>query len=150
MTQAALTRNNPLHVHTVEWMADWFFDHHEDTSPNEPLTTYIDLCDKKDVFAIYINEMKIHYKDLTAFDGVSDHVDYDTFCNIWKNVFYWVKIRVYKSVSGKCWTCFEINDVRRSCEDKAVLLAAKRLHQLHRGGLYMLERKRQVKIAYFY
>jgi hypothetical protein len=54
-----------------------------------------------------------------------------------ENVFPWVKIREYKQVSGKCWTYHWINDVRKKSDDAVVTQAAKRLHQLHRGGLYI-------------
>lgn len=140
MTQAAMTRNNILHQRTIDWLGDHFFEH-SDSEPNR-LEVHVDLCDKADIYKIYKNEMKAFY----SFDNNNKHdelyLNYSTFINIWNNVFPWVKIRVYKAVSGKCWVCYWINDIRKQSEDSAVLRAAKRLHQLHRGGLYMLERKR--------
>lgn len=143
MTQAAMTRNNLLHQRTIEWLAEHFFEH-SDSEPNR-LEVHVDLCDKADIYKIYKNEMKTYYsyeKDKIIADN--HYLEYSKFIDIWNNVFPWVKIRVYKAVSGKCWVCYWINDIRKQAEDSAVLRAAKRLHQLHRGGLYMLERKRYI------
>ena len=144
MTVAGLTRRSLLHQRTVSWLEEFFFDHCD--SESNRVEDHLDQCERKDIYDIYINEMKILYSfqpsDISSLTGKPIYfVDYTTFDEIWNNVFHWVKIRVYKQVSGKCWTCFWINDVRKSAEDKSVLLAAKRLHQLHRGGLYMLERR---------
>ena len=76
------------------------------------------------------------------------YVDFKIFIDIWNNVFPYVRIRVYKSVSGKCWTCHYINELRRTTRDSKILKAAKDLHQLHRGGMFHLERKR-LKIKVF-
>jgi hypothetical protein len=136
MTIAAMTRNNGLHLRTVEWLSQYFFEH-ADSEPNR-WEMRLDLCEKKDVWNYYMHEMQNSF----AFLGSPTHLDYTTFVSIWNNVFPWVKIRVYKQVSGKCWVCYWINELRKTSEDQSILLAAKKLHQLHRGGLYMLERKR--------
>jgi hypothetical protein len=129
---------------TVYWMSEFFFDH-ADISPNDSLVSNLDYCDKKDIYEIYRNEMKVRHNNLSEPKKNSKEsnecVSLDTFYDIWNNIFYWVKLRVYKAVSGKCWTCFQINDIRKKCTDHETLQAAKRLHQLHRGGLFMLERK---------
>lgn len=139
MSTAAMSRNNELHQRTIEWLGDHFFEH-SDSEPNR-LEVHVDLCDKKDIYKIYVNEMKSFYGYLKD-EKENLSLDYNTFIHIWNNVFPWVKIRVYKAVSGKCWVCYWINDIRKQSEDSATLRAAKRLHQIHRGGLYMLERKR--------
>ena len=51
-----------------------------------------------------------------------------------------VKIRKLKRVSGKCWTCAYINEVRQKQKGKMVADACKQLYIMHRGGLFMMER----------
>lgn len=140
MTRAALTRNNELHQRTIMWMRDYFMLH-ADACPNS-LEWHLELCTKQDIWELYKREIQIEYQCEQFDKGQQEYVTYDIFLSMWKTVFPYVKIRVYKQVSGKCWTCHRINEVRMNSENKSTLLAAKELHQLHRGGLYMLERQR--------
>jgi hypothetical protein len=98
--------------------------------------------------------MQVMYGEISSgtkndVEVIKPTVDYNTFDALWVNIFPYVRIRVYKSVTGKCWTCHEINRIRRESRDSKVLLAAKRLHQLHRGGMFQLERKRLKTIICF-
>jgi hypothetical protein len=138
MASAAATPSSLTGQRTAVWLEEYFFLH-GDCAPNR-LEAHLDLMDKKDIWKMYKNEMQVFY----SFSDYTQKVyyDYETFLKMWTNVFPWVVIRAYKSVSGKCWTCYYINEVRKSSKDRAVLMAAKRLHQQHRGGLYMLERNR--------
>jgi hypothetical protein len=133
MARAGMTRNTEVSQMAVEWFEEYFYDH-ADPAPNR-LEWHLDLCDKKDMWKVYWNEMYALY-------GCADSASYSDWLDVWNNVFPWVKLRVYKQVSGKCWVCFRINDLRKRHSEKNVLQAAKILHQQHRGGLYMLERKR--------
>ena len=63
---------------------------------------------------------------------------------MWKKSFSHVKIREYKQVTGKCWDCYHINEGRKKAETTAEMEAFKYIHLLHRGGLYMTERKKYV------
>lgn len=144
MTRAALTRNNDMHQRTIMWMYDYFIMH-ADTCPNS-LEWHLELCAKQDIWEVYKREMKILYQYDKCNENAKVFVTYDMFISMWKSVFPYVKIRVYKQVTGKCWTCHRINEVRMNSENKSTLLAAKELHQLHRGGLYMLERERFVDL----
>lgn len=52
---------------------------------------------------------------------------------------------------GKCHTCYKIDKGRRVSEDSKIQEAYKKLHALHRGGMFMLERheyKKRCQEAY--
>ncbi|KAJ1436461.1 hypothetical protein B484DRAFT_428616 [Ochromonadaceae sp. CCMP2298] len=136
MASAATAPSSLTGQRTAVWLEEFFFLH-ADCAPNS-MENHLEVCDKKDIWVMYKNEMQVYYT--FADRGEKVYYDYDAFLKLWSNVFPWVKVRVYKSVSGKCWTCYHINEVRKTSKDRNVLLAAKRLHQQHRGGLYMLER----------
>lgn len=59
---------------------------------------------------------------------------------MWKLVFNHVKIRKSKRVSGKCWTCAYINEIRQKRKNHEVMEACKHLMIMHRSGMFMLER----------
>ena len=62
------------------------------------------------------------------------------FKEMWNKLFDIVKIRQVKRVSGKCWTCAYINELRQLKKGKESAEACKHLMIMHRGGLFMLER----------
>ena len=55
MTIAALTRNKINHMRTVEWLQVYFFENC-DRQPNKKEAS-LDLCDKKEVYKMYANEV---------------------------------------------------------------------------------------------
>ena len=62
------------------------------------------------------------------------------FKEMWNKLFDTVKIRQVKRVSGKCWACAYINELRQLKKGKESAEACKHLMIMHRGGLFMLER----------
>ena len=50
------------------------------------------------------------------------------------------QVRKLKRVSGKCWTCAHIHEVRSKQKGRDVAQACKDLMMMHKGGLFMLER----------
>lgn len=134
MTRAALTRRTDVHQKTVAWFEDFILTH-ADMQPNS-MEAHLELSTKKEIWEIYKREMRCLY-------GENEVVlNYDTWVQIWNVCFPYLKIREYKAVSGKCWTCHYISELRQKTSNRDVLLACKMLHQLHRGGLYSIERAR--------
>ena len=62
------------------------------------------------------------------------------FGRMWKTLFPRSVERPWCSIPGKCSTCANIDTLRRCEEDPTVLEKLSEAHQLHRGGLFMLER----------
>jgi hypothetical protein len=83
---------------------------------------------------------------MTALYGTeSEKFTYQAWLNTWRVVFPFVKIRVYKQVTGKCWCCYWITDIRKRSEDRRVHEACKQLFMIHRSGLFMPERREYKK-----
>ena len=53
-----------------------------------------------------------------------------------------MKPRPSENVSGKCNTCYLIDREKGKATDQEVVRHLGIAHQLHRGGLYMLEREK--------
>lgn len=131
MVKAALTPFSDSYESAVSW----FTTHFEDCADNEPnrVEHQLDVIDKTELYQIYVVDTNLDRLD-------SEVLSYSEWLRVWGTVFPFVKVRAYKQVTGKCWVCFHINDGRRRCKDQASKKALKQLHQLHRGGLFMLER----------
>ena len=125
-----MIRNDEIHMRT----ALWFEDQREygDAQPNSD-EVHLAESTKKDVHEKYVQDYSIEYDD-------DSYLSYKLFCKFWRTAFPDVKLRALKSVVGKCWTCAWIDDGKKSATSNAESKAFRDLHQLHRGGLYMLER----------
>ena len=66
-------------------------------------------------------------------------LSYNRFLEIWCLCFPYVKIREYKGVTGKCWTCLTLSEARNKFSDRIRSKIVRELHALHRAA-YMSER----------
>jgi hypothetical protein len=129
MAQLAILKNNSLHLETRNWMENYFTSY-GDSQPNRT-EIHLETSIKRDIWKEYALERQ--------HDG-KEFMSYQAFCELWATNFNHVKIREYKQVTGKCWTCAFINQARASSETSLQIKLLKEIHALHRGGLYMLER----------
>ena len=109
----------------------WFRDHFDlvgDPMPNTSDQVHIDKIEKQEIYVLYVNEVKRNCLTYTSWN------------KFWKKVFPNVHIRRWKNVSGKCDDCALINNGRLVSQSKEETKAFKRLHLLHKGGNFMLER----------
>jgi len=109
----------------------WFRDHFDlvgDPMPNTADQIHIDKIEKQEIYILYVNETK------------KNCLTYTSWNKFWKKVFPNVHIRRWKNVSGKCADCALINNGRLISQSKEETKAFKRLHLLHKGGNFMLER----------
>lgn len=121
----------------MHWFKE-FFEDCADCAPNRK-QQQIELVEKREIWERYKFEIIDTFAQPTF-------LDYNSWLNIWNTVFPNVRIRRYKQVTGKCWTCHWINEGRETNKNnRRVLRALKEAHQLHRGGLYGLERKQYKK-----
>ena len=75
-------------------------------------------------------------------------VTYKRFVDMWNCIFVKTGLRSWVNIPGKCHTCLAIDKLRRSEQStNMVKEACKQAHQLHRGGLFMLERQRFIDIS---
>ena len=73
--------------------------------------------------------------------GERGHLAESKFRELWNVCFNLLaKIRAVKRVSGKCWTCAYIHEVRDQKQGPLVNEACKELMTLHRSGFFMVER----------
>lgn len=86
-----------------------------------------------------IIEIYQEYKDdMTAID--EEIYSYAKFTSFWQCFFPHVKIRTKKTVSGKCETCSDLNDLKRKFKDNERRKKVNYLKHLHRTA-YMNEKK---------
>jgi hypothetical protein len=129
MVRCALT---PFpHRSCVTWLEN-HFEVYGDKAPNKH-EIQLSVTMKKEVFQLYEREQ--HNQGLES-------VQYNIFVNLWASLFPNVKSRPWVDVPGKCSTCYIIDRLRKTSEEKEVQRHIGLAHQMHRGGLFMLEREK--------
>lgn len=126
---AALTPTAIAQQFASVWLQRYFVKF-GDRAPNR-LETDLLIMAKRNVYDQYCREMtKLNQKCISK----------SVFITLWNSVFPRYINRPWCDIPGKCQTCFEIDWLRRTCQDDATLEQLKRAHHMHRGGLFMLER----------
>jgi len=105
---------------------------------------YGDKAPNRDEVQLSVNSKKEIFKmfDADAKKNSIHSVGYNTFVNLWDAQFPRVKSRPWVNVPGKCNTCYLIDREKNKATDQEVVRHLGIAHQLHRGGLYMLEREK--------
>jgi len=109
----------------------WFRDHFElvgDPQPNIE-QVHLDRIEKTEIYQMYVNEI-----------GKANALTFSSWRKFWAEVFPEVTIREWENVTGKCRNCGYINGGRRSAKSPAEIAAFRKLHILHKSGLFMMER----------
>jgi hypothetical protein len=129
--RASLLRSCNSHIDAMLWMKDYFdrFEH----QPNSK-QIHLDTSFKR---AIWEEYCKAPHEFLGTDQSVLSE---GSFKFLWDQMYDNVKIRREKRVTGKCWTCAYINELRLKKKGREVALACKQLMIMHRGGFFMLER----------
>jgi hypothetical protein len=133
MIQLVACRRSDAHMRAFAWF-EAYFDLHGDKMPNRA-EIHLENQPKILLWQIYSRETEVLYD----FDDV-ETLPYTTWNDLWMSCFPHCKVREYKQVTGKCWTCFWINDMRKRSSEKRVHVALKDLFMMHRGGFFMPER----------
>jgi hypothetical protein len=108
----------------------WFRDHFEligDPMPNTAGEVHIDKTEKQEIYCLYVNEVRQNCLTFSAWN------------KFWKRCFSHVKIRKWKNVSGKCDDCAAINNGRLIAKSFEEAKSFRKLHLLHKSGLFMQE-----------
>lgn len=119
------------------WLEDIFLTY-GDHAPNRNIHQ-ISSTFKRDVYIQYMREFE-------KLPGGIDRkpVDEQRFNEIWNACFPNYLVRPWANVTGKCDICYKIDFKRRTSTDKVTKEALRQAHLMHRGGLFMPERRRFV------
>jgi hypothetical protein len=124
--------SNTLEMLTLaSWMKEYFHTC-GDTTPNRNREIHLEPVEKKAIYEEYRADL---------FFNLQTPLSFSSFNRCWNTVFPFVKIREFKSVSGKCLICSILSDLRRSTKDHATRQEITDLHSLHRST-YMGERRK--------
>ncbi len=132
--------NVDAHLFAEQWLQD-YVDKFADKSPNSP-EQWLSMTS----FAELYKEYKEHAEDIQV-----DYIKtYDQFTELRKALFPDLHCRQYVGLVGKCHTCFLIDNLRKTgtkCTIKRE--GSKKLHHMHRGGMFMQERRKyKERVAY--
>jgi hypothetical protein len=127
--RAALVRSSNTHIDAMLWMENYFFQF--ESQPNSK-QIHIDFTYKKTIYE--------EYRSAANPSAPANKLSEGQFKELWCSLYDFVKIRKSKRISGKCWTCAYINELRQKQKGEEVMRACKHLMIMHRGGLFMLER----------
>lgn len=130
MVQAALTPLADRQQMATYWLFDYFTDF-GDHAPNSTETS-LSVATKKALWVTYRDEM-------TQLGHVC--VTYEKFIELWNAIFPHFRTRPWINIPGKCDTCYRIDTMRRQSNSRGVHEALKQCHHLHRGGMFMQERR---------
>lgn len=129
MVRASLTPLAERQQFASLWLED-HFDKYGDHSPNSD-EIHLHIMQRSELYGQYCDDqLKTN----------SDVVDYPRFLQLWSVLFPKCRSRPWCDIPGKCNVCYEIDRLRRSEEDRVVQEMLQKAHQMHRGGLFMLER----------
>jgi hypothetical protein len=113
------------------------------------MSDYFDMCDVSPnsdfvkVHALLKREIYNQYcQEQQALDPDTSVVSESIFNQLWLVVYPYCVRRVHCNIPGKCEICGTIDKLRRSSNTRVTLLYLKKAHFLHRGGMFMMERKR--------
>ena len=125
-----ILRNCLLRDNEGEWAAYYWMEEYfhftGDHMPNSK-EIHLDYVPLNELYATYTSEV------------VENLISYTTWKNIWDNLFSHVKIRVYKQVTGKCFTCTQLSELRNMFAHVDLKKIITNLHEMHRAT-YMGER----------
>lgn len=127
--RSALTPLSAVQSTCANWLKSYFYTY-GDSKPNEE-GICLSVGMNRDIYDKYVNEKK---------HGSEKIVSPQQFYSLWNVLFPLVKLRSYCDIPGHCDTCYEIDKNRRSTDDRTVQEKLKVAHNLHRGGLFELER----------
>jgi hypothetical protein len=130
--RSALTPTSEVSQWTTVWMQDYF--DMCDVSPDSEFVK-VNASTKKDVYDKYVSEM-------TGIDTELKPMNYPRFLELWATVYPYCVKRTHCQIPGKCAICGYIDKQRRTACDRMTLLFLKKAHMMHRGGMFMQERKR--------
>ena len=133
MTRSSLMPMSSPTLDALLWMEN-FFKTYGDAIPNADEIRLPVMC-KKDVFDKYAHECSTVSPPLPA-------VDYSRFINLWNAQFPNCRRRPWCEIPGKCDTCYRIDKLRKTADDAIVLKKLQEAHLMHRGGMFMLQRKK--------
>jgi hypothetical protein len=127
-----LTPKSEVRQAAVLWMSEYF--DMCDVSPDSDFIKVNSLM-KRDIYRQYCVEQD-------ALDPDTGVVSEPTFNELWAVIYPYCVRRTYCNIPGKCEICGTIDKLRRSANTRLVHMYLKKAHLLHRGGMFMLERKR--------
>ena len=130
MARLAITPSSDLQMAAVIWLNDYFSvygDHH----PNDEQIS-MSVPTKKEVWQAYKTE---HTSIAQPF------VTQSNFNALWLAIYPQYMLKPFISVAATCDTCYKIDTARKSTTDPNVKEALKQCHHLHRGGMFMPERR---------
>ena len=127
--RAALVRSSNVHIDAMLWMENYFFQF--ESQPNSK-QIHVEYTLKRTIYE--------EYRDSINPSAPAGKLSEGQFKELWSSLYDFVKIRKSKRISGKCWTCAYINELRQKQKGEEVMRACKHLMIMHRGGLFMLER----------
>lgn len=132
MVRSSLTPTTSPTFEAVVWMED-FFKTYGDAVPNAD-EIRLPIMTKKDVFDKYEHHFKSIVPPLPT-------VDYSRFINLWNAQFPNARKRPWCEIPGKCDTCYRIDKLRKTADDSITLKKLQDAHLMHRGGMFMKQRK---------
>jgi hypothetical protein len=129
--RAALVRGSNSYIDASIWMEAYFDSFCYDPTSKQ---IHIDATYKTAIYDEYVDECR------QILGNDQNVISEPQFTTLWKQLYNNVKIRKLKRVSGKCWTCAYIHELRNLHKGPHMMEALKQLMIMHRGGYFMLER----------
>ena len=138
MVLAAMIPKSDVQADCALWLES-YFKNYGDFAPNKNEVRLL-IMQKKDVFNKYCHDFKLPVQRPV--------VSRAKFYELWDKLFPNCVSRPWCDVPGKCYTCYEIDRLRRTSDDAKVQEKLKEAHHLHRGGLFMLERDELLNVLF--
>jgi hypothetical protein len=117
--RAALVRSSDIHLDAMDWM-----EHYFDKFCYDPTTKniHIDVSYKRSIWEEYKSHQVLRRLKEARRDDFkpSKILSEGQFKSLWNSLFSNLKIRESKRVSGKCWTCAYINELRHKHKSESV------------------------------
>lgn len=114
------------------WLEEFFLTF-GDHAPNDE-TISLSLVHKKNAYQQYVTEMSESIPK-------RPYVSLPRFIAVWNVTFPNCKCRTFVDVPGKCDICYEIDRQRKACPDAHTQRKLTEAHNMHRGGMFMKERR---------
>jgi hypothetical protein len=130
MARASLSPLADRQQFATVWL-ERHFAKYGDCSPDSNMVRLMVLA-KRTLWVEYKKDM----------DAISQEIVTEArFSELWAVLFPRYMNRTWCNIPGKCDTCYEIDQLRRTSQDAEVHKRLREAHHLHRGGMFMLERQ---------